>query len=50
MNDTLVTFLAFILDWFATAANQASFAIQRVSHMEQEKRLQTERSDKTIEK
>ena len=43
-----VTFLAFLLDWLATAANQASFAIQKASHMEQEKRVQRERSDKTI--
>ena len=48
MNGTAVTLLAFLLDFLATAANQASFAIQKVSHMEQEKRVQTERSDKTI--
>ena len=44
------TAIAFSLDFIATVANQASFAIQKIAHMDEEKKKQTETSDKTIEK
>ena len=50
VSDGLVTFIAFIVDFIATASNQASFAIQKLAHKDEEKKKQTTSSDKTIEK
>ena len=40
-----VVMLAFFCDFLGSVANQASFAIQKVAHMEEEKRKQTGTSD-----
>ena len=44
--------IAFLVDFIATAMNQASFAIQKVGHMDEEKRKRSgeESSDATIQK
>ena len=49
MAGALGSLIAFFIDFVATAMNQASFAIQKVSHMEEEKRKRTGASaEKTI--
>ena len=41
MANAVGSLLAFLCDFVATAMNQASFAIQKKSHMEEEKRKRT---------
>ena len=48
MWDIAVTLLAFSLDFCSTLVNQIGFCMQKLSHFDEEKKKQTESSDKSI--
>ena len=50
MYDTAVTLCAFGLDCFSTLINQVGFCMQKLSHFDEEKKKQTQTSDKSIKK
>ncbi len=50
MTSATVSLIAFLVDWIATLLNQVSFTVQKLAHIDQEKKKQELSSDKTVEK